>query len=132
VGIDVYWDNAEKTILHQDYGATWGWQDYEAAFAQVHQFAGEIDHPFGIIADVGLVSSIPPDAIKHGSRAVRELPDNVSLCVVVTPSRLTMMLLQVIRAATRYEKIRIASSVEEARHLIEAKIDVSNPKPTAP
>jgi hypothetical protein len=127
VGIRVYWDNSEKTILRQDYGAMWEWEEYEASFAEIHAHVGEVDHPIGIIADVGKIGRIPPDAIMHGSRAVRELPDRVSLCVVVTPSRLTMMILQAIRAVTRYDKIRIAPSIDQARHLIAAELGLPNP-----
>jgi hypothetical protein len=125
VGISVYWDNAEKTILRQDYSQMWEWHEYEASFAQIRELASEVDHPIGIIADLGSIGRIPPDAIMHGSRAVRELPDNVSLCVVVTPSQLVMTLLRAIRAATRYEKIRVAGTIEDARLSIQAANKIS-------
>lgn len=128
LGILVYWDNPEKTILRQDYGAIWGWDEYEASFAEIRAHVGEVDHPVGIIADVGKIGQIPPDAIMHGARAVRELPDRVSLCVVVTPSRLTIMILQAIRAVTRYDKIRIAPSVDQARHQIAAELGLPTPR----
>lgn len=118
--ISVYWDNTEKTILRQDYGTTFDWHEYEESFAQIRRLASEVDHPIGIIADLGRIGRIPPDALMHGSRAIRELPANVSLCVVVTPSQLAMTLLRTIRVATRYEKIRVAGNIEDARLSIQA------------
>jgi hypothetical protein len=121
VSINVYWDNAEKTILRQDYDASWSWDEYDESFAEIRRLVDEAQHPVSIIAELARIRMIPPNAIMHGTRAVRELPAEVNLCVVVMPSRLAMTLLQAIQTVTRYEKIRVASSLEDAFRIIAAE-----------
>jgi hypothetical protein len=123
----VFWDNPEKTILRQVYGTTFNWDEFQAAVAQLNRLAREVDHPISIIAEVSSLKRIPPDAIVYGSRGVRDLPANMTVCVFVTPSRLTLALVQAILAATRYEKLRIVSSLDEAYRLIEAVSKTSSP-----
>lgn len=101
-------------MLLQVYEQTWQWGEYRASFEQITQLAGEVSYPIGIIADVGGIRRIPAQAVLHGSWALRSLPSNVALSIVVTPSAFTLSLLQMIQTLTRYDKIRLARNMRRS------------------
>jgi hypothetical protein len=128
VGITVDWYNADKTVLLQIYENTWKWEEYISSFEKIARLAGEASYPIGIIADVGGIRHIPARAVTHGSWALRSLPSNVALSVVVTPSASTLALLKMIQTITQYDKIRLAATREEARVLLQAVLHEDAPR----
>jgi hypothetical protein len=126
--ITVEWDNAQKTIIRQIYSPTWEWDEYLASFARINQLADEVDHLIGVVAEAGGILRIPPNAVMYGSRAIGNLPPNVIAYVAVTPSRLSLSIIKVIRVVTRFN-LQVTSSVEAARAMIEAQIDEAQHKP---
>jgi hypothetical protein len=129
VSITVDWHNPQKTILRQVYDATWSWDEYVASFRRIGALAAEVDHPIGIIAETGAVRHIPRHAIMYGSRAVKHLPPNVYLAVIVSPSAFVISMMTIIAKITRY-RWRTAATVEEAQAILEsARSALSPPTP---
>jgi hypothetical protein len=121
VGITVDWDNPQKTIIRQVYGATWNWDEFLAALKQIDALAAEVDHPLGLLADASAIRQLPPaNAIMYGTRALSNMPSNVILIVVVSPSRLALSIIRTVQTVTRFN-MQVASSLEDGRLLIEAE-----------
>jgi hypothetical protein len=116
--ITVRWDNSQKTIIRQVYSATWDWEEYLASFQRIHDLAGEVRHPIGIIAETSAIRRIPPNALVHGSQAIGGLPKHVFVYVVVSPSRLTLTIARAVAAVTRFN-LQVAETDDAARALIE-------------
>lgn len=100
---------------------TWTWDEYLAAFEKIRQLGSEVDYPIGLIAELGNIRSVPPNAIVYGARGIRSLPTNIVLSVMVTPSTLAQSLLKVILSATQFSNVQTAKSVDEARRMITEK-----------
>lgn len=125
--ITVEWDNTQKTIIRQVYGLTWDWDEYLASFAEIARLAAEVDHRIGIVAEAGAIRRIPGNALRYGSHAIGNLPPNVVTYVVVTPSRLSLSIIKVIQAVTRYN-LQVTTSVEAAREMVEAQLSAARIK----
>ena len=121
MGLRVYWEDEQKIIVRQVYDLTWTWDEYLAAFAKIRQLANEVDYPVGLIAEIGRIRSVPPNAILYGARGIRSLPSNIVLAVMVTSSPLALSLLNVILIATQFKHIQTASTVEDAKRMIADK-----------
>lgn len=119
MAITVEWDSPQKTIIRHVYGATWEWNEYVTSFEQIAALAAEIDYPVGVLAETAAIKRIPANSIFYGSRAIRNLPPNVLLYVVVSPSPLTLSIVRAIRKITGYP-LEVASNDEAARRVIEA------------
>lgn len=117
--IAVRWENPQKTIIRQVYSATWDWDEYLASFARINELAAEVTYPIGVIAETSAIRRIPPNALMHGSSALSNLPSNVFVYVVVSPSRLTLTIARAVAAVTRFN-LQVAETADEARWIIEA------------
>ena len=118
MGLRVYWENDQRIVIRQIYDMTWTWDEYLASFAKIRQLACEVNDPIGMIAELGNIRSVPPNAILYGARGIRSLPPNIILAVMVTPSQLAQSLLTVILKATQFKNIQTAPTIEEAKEMI--------------
>jgi hypothetical protein len=121
MGLHVYWEDEQKIIIRQVYDLTWTWDEYLDAFAKIRQLANEVDYPVGLLAEVGRIRSVPPNAILYGARGIRSLPSNIVLAVMVSSSPLALSLLNVILTATQFKNVQTASTVEHAKQMITDK-----------
>jgi len=121
MGLRIYWEDEQKVIIRQVYDMTWTWEEFLAAFEKIRQLGAEVNYPIGLIAELGNIRSVPPNAIVYGARGIRSLPNNIILSVMVTPSTLAQSLLKVILSATQFPNIQTATSVDEAHRMITEK-----------
>lgn len=121
MGLHVNWEDEQKIIIRQVYDLTWTWDEYLAAFVKIRQLANEVDYPIGLLAEVGRIRSVPPNAILYGARGIRSLPTNIVSAVMVTSSPLALSLLYVILTATQFKNVQTASTVEAAKQMIADK-----------
>ena len=128
MGLHVCWENEQKVIIRQVYDMTWTWDEYLAAFAKIRELGAGVDYPIGLIAELGNIRSVPPNAIVYGARGIRSLPQNIVLSVMVTPSQLAKSLLNIILKASQLKNVQTAQTVDEARKMI---IDKRNAHLTA-
>jgi len=121
MGLQVYWENDQKTIIRQVYDLKWTWDEFLETFEKIRQMGQEVGYPIGMISEIGQIRTVPPNAIVYGAKGIRSLPPNIVLTVMVTSSPLALSLLKVILAATQFKNIETATTVEEARHRIMEK-----------
>ena len=126
--IHVYWEDDQKIIIRQVYDMTWTWEEFVAAIEEIRRLESEVAHPIGMISEIGRIKSVPSNAILHGSRAIRRLPEDIVLTVVVTTSPLILSLLSVILTLTQFKNIKTAPSVTVARLMIMRKLGLSTDK----
>ena len=124
MGLHIFWDDEQKLILRQAYDLTWTWEEYLAAFAKIRELASEVDYPIGMISEIGMIKSVPPNAILYGARGIRSLPSNIVLTVMVTESQLALSLLNIILTATQFKNIETAKTAETANRMIMDKLNV--------
>lgn len=124
MGLHIFWDDEQKLILRQAYDLTWTWEEYLAAFAKIRELASEVDYPIGMISEIGMIKSVPPNAILYGARGIRSLPSNIVLTVMVTESQLALSFLNIILTATQFKNIETAKTAETANRMIMDKLNV--------
>ncbi|MBA3874977.1 MAG: hypothetical protein H0X30_38105 [Anaerolineae bacterium] len=121
MGLQVYWEDEQKVIIRQVYDLTWTWDEFLKAFEEIRRLGSEVDYPIGMISEIGLIRSVPPNAILYGARGIRSLPNNIFLTVMVTSSPLALSFLKVILSVGQFQNIRTAPTVEIARQMIAEK-----------
>ena len=121
MGLQVYWEDEQKVIIRQVYDLTWTWDEFLKAFEEIRRLGGEVDYPISMISEIGLIRSVPPNAILYGARGIRSLPNNIILTVMVTSSPLALSFLKVILSVGQFQNIRTAPTVEIARQMIAEK-----------
>ncbi len=124
MGLHIFWDDEQKLILRQVYDLSWTWDEYLAAFAKIRELASEVDYPIGMISEIGMIKSVPPNAILYGARGIRSLPSNIVLTVMVTESQLALSLLNIILTATQFKNIETAKTAETANRMIMDKLNM--------
>lgn len=124
MGLHIYWEDEQKIIIRQVYDMTWTWDEYLAAFAKIRQFGNEVNYPIGLIAELGNIRNVPPNAVIYGARGIRSLPSNIVLSVMVTPSQLAQSLLRIILIAGQFKNVETAPSVDQARLMITEKRNI--------
>ncbi len=121
MGLHIYWEDEQKIIIRQVYDMTWTWDEYLAAFAKIRQLGNDVDYPIGLIAELGNIRNVPPNAVVYGARGIRSLPSNLVLSVMVTSSQLAQSLLHIILVAGQFKNVTTATSVDKARLMITEK-----------
>ena len=124
MGLHVYWEDEQKIVIRQVYDMAWTWDEYLVAFAKIRQFGNEVSYPIGLIAELGNIRSVPPNAVVYGARGIRSLPSNIVLSVMVTPSQLAQSLLRIILVAGQFKNVTTAPSVDQARLMITEKRNI--------
>lgn len=115
MGLHIFWDNEQKLIIRQVYDLTWTWDEYLEAFRQIRVLAAEVDYPVGLLAELGKIRSVPPNAVVYGARGIRSLPNNIVLSVMVTESQLAHSLLKLVLTAIQINNVVTAPNYEAAK-----------------
>ncbi len=86
MGVNAIWDNAEKTILRQDFDGKWTWDEYFAASKRTQEMMGSVQHIVDVIANMK-PGTIPMNgsALVYARDAMRVLPNRGKVAVVVNP-----------------------------------------------
>ncbi len=83
MGIQVSWDNTEKTAVRFDYGQDWSWADFTAALQQSKGMIATVSQTVDLIANFTDGTLPPADALLRFSRALQDSPPNVGIVVIV-------------------------------------------------
>lgn len=63
MGIELYWDNDEQTIMLCEFEKSWTWDDLFATFDKIKKVTATRDHVIGAILDIGHGVKIPGGSI---------------------------------------------------------------------
>jgi hypothetical protein len=123
MGIEVTWDNDEKTIIHYYYGKNWSWEDFRQAGEISNAMAVEVHHTVDIIADFLDGSPPPIGALGRFKNAQESMPENIKSITVVGGGTFINALVGMFSRLYRPlgEQLLIAKSLNEARDKINQK-----------
>lgn len=114
------WDNAEQTVIRQDYVGKWTWEEYFEMTKKTRDMISSMSHVVDVISDMkpGIIPR-QGSAITFARKALSSLPPNRGIIVVVT-NPLVAALLRVFKNLDKEigPFMYAVNSVEEARKLI--------------
>jgi hypothetical protein len=120
MGVNVYWEDHERTLLRYDFIGKWDWADLYTALGQGLKMEMQSINRVDVMLDLRQGGSIGDGAIAHIRKIAEKQPPNVGMLVVVTPSKFLTALFQA--AMRSYPSValylRLASNEIEARMLI--------------
>lgn len=126
MSITVKWDNEDKTILVTTYKGSWNWSDLAAADAETMLHLDSVDHKVDFIDDF-IEAATPPLPISHLPEIAGMTPfrhSNAGVLVAVGLSGFAetagRIFTKVYKAYAK--KVLFASTLEEARRLLEAEV----------
>lgn len=127
-GICVEWDNPQKTVIRWDFGE-WTWDDFHAAARLSMQMRATRDDRSDLPSILNFKNSgpIPSGALAHARTALEMMAARDYTVIAEASGRvraLTRIFIQFNEKAR--SKIFVAHTVEEARHLIHTRLNVSS------
>ncbi len=129
MGIQVIWDNQDKTVLRYIFDTHWTWEDFYTAKGMAYSMIDTVPHKIGVIFDAPHGITLPSNMLTHSKSAVNKLHPNTS-CVIVVVSNLYLrsMLTMVMRLSRKAaETLTLVSTLDEARALVAARLDDIQP-----
>ena len=120
MGVNVLWDNEEKTIIRQDYQGPWTWNEFFQACAQSAGMMREVTHRVDLVAD--LKQGIMPrsgSSISFARKVLNDYPANWGgMIIIVNPY--IGALVSVFKQFDRKlgAKVNTAPSLDAARKMI--------------
>lgn len=123
MGISVFWDNEDHSIICQSFVGTWTWIEYDDSITQIFEMIRAENHVVHIIADIRHTApQLNGPAWKSYTRALRNMPVNTGLLIACGKGYFTttffLQLAQTFhQAATRTQHVQ---TLEEAYQLIKA------------
>ena len=117
--VDMNWDDPSQTIMLCTSHGKWTWEEYHATLSQIVQLFKQVNQRVDLIITRETSSAMPPGSpMPHFQRAMRVMPPNVGLVVLVNTGSFSRALVSIFtRLAgnkTSHDLI-IVGSVEEAR-----------------
>ena len=138
MGIQVSWENEEKTIIHYVYDGRWTLQDFDDARLEAAKLEETVTHRVDVIVDVRKSSLVPTGAISRGKQVMTTTPSshpNEGTAVIVGAGPLVRSIYDVVSKVypeiVRRRGFRFARSIEEAHDLI-AKETAAKPHSSTP
>lgn len=119
MGIQVLWDNPEKTIIRYDFSDPWTWDEFYQVRVEGNNMAESVSHPVVALINLQGQVSLASGALVQGKRIARTKPENISMQVIVSTNGLIKSLFPVFarlnpNLANSY---RVVPTLEAARAL---------------
>jgi hypothetical protein len=120
MGVNVYWEDNERTLLRYDFIGKWDWNDLYASLGKGLKLEMQSINRVDVLLDLRQSGAIGDNAMAHIRKIGDKQPPNVGMLVVITPNKFLKTLFQVTMQsypnAALY--LRLAASEEEARMMI--------------
>jgi len=120
MGIELAWQDEEKTILCHTYDGAWTVQNFYDAVDTSRAWLIEVEHPVDLIIDMRTADGPPPKITSAYQYADRKVPDNQRLIVMVDPTEVMKAFNNVVgKIAPRASQYRyVVESMDDAIQLI--------------
>lgn len=121
MNIEVYWANAEKTILHYIPQKGWAWEDVDSVMVKAYRMMDESDHPVYNIVDFTNKKLLPKNPLVRGKRLAGKRHPNTALIIFVADNNFFKAMFSVFNRMhpAINEVVRFANTIETAHTLIE-------------
>lgn len=114
------WDNADKTIIRNDFEGNWTWEEYFEMIEQRNALMSSVDHRVDVIANMR-PANMPTSggALSSAKLSLSNVPPNHGIFVIVINTMVGTML-DIFKLFDRQTGISLhaAKSLEEAREII--------------
>lgn len=121
MGIQVLWDNDEKTIIRYIFDADWSWNDFFNAFRQAKALIDVETNDVGVIMEATRpVLHFPPNFLTHMKKALKGRHPRTKIVVAIIRNPFARTIVQSLMKITGHDGklIHICDSVDHARTLI--------------
>jgi hypothetical protein len=134
MGVSVYWDDAEQTVMCLSFVGAWTWDEFDAEITKLYITVRSVSHPVHILVDIRYTApQTSGPAWKSLSRALRMLPENTGLVLLCGVGYFTAAFF--IQLAGMFPKmssrLKQITTLSEAYPLIEAWAAAHNQRPPA-
>ena len=119
MGISVVWDDVEHTVIRWDFAEGWTWDEFQTAFEHSVKMTEDMTRRVDVIPYVEAAKSIPPSALGQFNRITRQMPPITGLVVITGGNTLVNAMISTFRSVYRVGSWRTASTLDEARALIQ-------------
>ena len=120
--IHLSWDDADQTILLAESAGTWTWEEYHEALSRIAELIRSVNHRVDLVTVRRADSIRPPgSALPHYQRAMRVLPSNTGLNVILNTSTIARTVVSIflrLYGSRTSGMVVLAGSLEDARRLI--------------
>ena len=120
MGIQVIWDNEEKTMLRYIFDVRWSWDDFYGAKVEAYSLLDTVHHKVGVIFDTPAKVVLPSHLITHSKSAISKTHANTSVVAIVVPNTYARTMLAMVMKLSKKaaETLRLVSTLDEARTLV--------------
>ncbi len=117
MGIEVLWDNEEKTIIRYDYGKDWSWDDFWTAVETSNAMVRTVSHTVDFIANFEGGTPPPLGAFSKFKRAQEISPPNVGIIAIAGGSSFINALVSTFSRIYKQlgQRLIMTSTLSEAR-----------------
>jgi hypothetical protein len=124
MGVRLYWDNPEQTIMVYEFEGAWTWEEFYTVFEQARQVIIPLPHVVNFICLYPpSYLYIPPNILSQIRRIHQDMPENIGVTAVVGGATAATTVYDLIKRiypfiAARYILVR---TMEQARTLLYAR-----------
>jgi hypothetical protein len=119
--MNVFWENAEKTILIREFPETWTGEEYQAAVQKTRLMLHEVSHNVIILKDCRKLRVLPRDSMTYFREGNRNVPAHVLMRILVTESTILQTLISTLQKIAPEDFANYCSvyTMQDAQRLIE-------------
>src|SRR5215510_13590412 len=123
MGVQVSWDNPEKTVLLYELEGRWTWDEFHAAVADAFAMTASVPHTVDTISHFHRGTPLPANAMFHFRRVMLAAPPNRGINVIVGGSSLVRTMASLFSKAHRLlgRRLLVCATLEEARETLDMR-----------
>jgi hypothetical protein len=120
MGIQLNWENDERTVLCHVYDGVWTVNDFYIAMDESRHLLLSVEHPVDLIIDMRTAAGPPPAVLPAYKYADKQVPPNQRLIVMIKTGGMMKAFNRMVgRIAPKVTKNRyVVDDLEKARHLL--------------
>lgn len=126
MGIELYWDNDERTVMLCEITGSWTWDEMYQTLEKIKKVTDAADYEIGAILDVSQGISVPggtiftPTALEHAKRMLKMGEGGTGPVVIVGANPMIRTIYQTFHNLDRKAlgNVRFAATVDEARAML--------------
>ncbi|MGD8456227.1 MAG: hypothetical protein PVF83_07590 [Anaerolineales bacterium] len=117
MGIELRWEDEEKTIIRWIYSSNFTWEEYDEGDRKLHSMLADINHKFTTIFDLSEMRVMPQSAISQYPKLMRDVPPLQESLIIISHNRLVQSLGRIFTRVYRMN-IHFVRTLEDALALI--------------
>jgi hypothetical protein len=117
MGVEVVWDNAERTIIRSIFSGKWTWDDFYQSLDQTYGLMDSVKHSVHLIVDMRTSRLMPSGSfMPHLQNIRRKMHPNMGATVMVGGGKFMEILSAIMDKLPRKreKKMQMVASLEEA------------------